>query len=80
MKNYTIIFVWMSNNKLAINANKTEVIQFSTRPEQQINVHIGQLDISASSCVRSLGVHLDEKLTSKIFASNATMLFIALGM
>ena len=37
------IFVWMSNNKLAINANKTELIQFSTRPEQQINVHIGQL-------------------------------------
>ena len=53
----------MKENQLTLNADKTELVYFSSRDELEPKVTFnGNLIKSAESC-RYLGIHLDSKLT-----------------
>ena len=60
------IVSWMNNNMLKINADKTEVILFSSKSNQKhvetISVKIGKEDIKPSTNVRNLGAFLDSEM------------------
>ena len=54
---------YLKENQLTLNADKTELVYFSTRDELEPKVTLnGNLIKSADSC-RYLGIHLDSKLT-----------------
>ena len=58
---------WMNMNKLKINENKTEFLIAGTS-QQHVKVLLDSLSVSgtiipASSCVKNLGVIIDEELT-----------------
>ncbi|XP_060604137.1 uncharacterized protein LOC132756992 [Ruditapes philippinarum] len=61
------IVTWMNNNMLKINADKTEVIIFTSQRNQQhvetITVTIGDENIKPSNSVRNLGAILDNNMT-----------------
>jgi hypothetical protein len=61
------IVTWMNNNMLKINADKTEVIIFTSQRNQQhvetITVTIGDENIKPSNSVRNLGAVLDNNMT-----------------
>jgi hypothetical protein len=60
------IVSWMNSNMLKINADKTEVIVFTSQKNENhiesISVKIGE-DIKPSKCVRNLGAFLDSKMS-----------------
>jgi hypothetical protein len=57
----------MNSNMLKINADKTEVIVFTSQKNEKhiesISVKIGGEDIKPSKCVRNLGAFLDSKMS-----------------
>ena len=59
--------VWMSNNYLKLNTDKTEAIPISTSaraaPFSNQSTVIGGLSIQFQSCVKYLGVKIDQSLT-----------------
>ncbi len=61
------IVTWMNSNMLKINADKTEVIIFTSQRNEKhvetITVDIGEETIKPSKCVRNLGVFLDSNMT-----------------
>ena len=61
------IVSWMNNNMLKINADKTEVIVFTSQRNEKyvesISVNIGEENIKPSKCVRNLGAMLDTNMT-----------------
>ena len=61
------IVSWMNSNMLTINADKTEVIVFTSQKKRKliesISVKIGGEDIKPSNCVRNLGYYLDSKMS-----------------
>ncbi len=60
------IVSWMNNNMLKINEDKTEVIIFSSKNNEQqvesLSITIGDETILPSKCVRNLGAFLDSKV------------------
>lgn len=60
------IVSWMNNNMLKLNADKTEVIFFTSQNNEKhietITVKIGDAEIKPSECVRNLGAFLDSKM------------------
>ena len=58
---------WMVTNKLKLNDDKTEVINFSSRfrPSSHVtpNLKIGECTVQSSSYVKNLGVYFEENLT-----------------
>ena len=61
------IVSWMNSNMLKINADKTEVIVFTSQKNEKhiesISVKIGGEDIKPSKCVRNLGAFLNSKMS-----------------
>ena len=59
---------WMSNNMLALNDSKTEVIRFSSkfvngnRP-RDCEIQVGDVNVHSSPAVRDLGVIFDSCMT-----------------
>ena len=70
----TEIVSWMNNNMLKINADKTEVIIFTSKNNQQhvetTTVNIGNETITPSSSVRNLGAFLDRNMTMEKHVSS----------
>lgn len=60
------IVTWMNENMLKLNADKTEVILFTSQNNEKhidsITVKIGDADIKPSGYVRNLGAFLDSKM------------------
>ena len=63
------IGIWMNNNKLKLNHDKTEFIIFgSSAQRKKLNLNAIQIDeslITASHSIRNLGFHMDEDLSLK---------------
>ena len=61
------IVSWKNSNMLKINADKTEVIVFTSQKNEKhiesISVKIGGEDIKPSKCVRNLGAFLNSKMS-----------------
>ena len=61
------IVAWMHANMLKLNADKTEVIVFSSKQNaaavEDLVVTVGSVDIKPTKCVRNLGAFLDTHLT-----------------
>lgn len=59
--------VWMQNNKLKLNENKTEVILFGTKKRinnlTNIRIRIGDVTITPTTVVKNLGVYYDQQLS-----------------
>ena len=68
------IKVWMNDNKLKLNDEKTELVIFATtRQLQNINfdsVNIGSTSVKKSSVARNLGIMYDENLNLKSHVNN----------
>ena len=58
---------WMHQNMLKLNADKTEVMLFSSKHNSRtmdtISVDMGNSSIASTSCVRNLGVMFDSNMT-----------------
>ncbi len=58
---------WMNRNMLKLNADKTELIVFSSQRNEKlvnsITIQIGEEKINSSKCVRNLGAFLDSNMT-----------------
>jgi hypothetical protein len=61
------ISTWMSNNKLKLNQNKTELIVFSskykTTDTSQMYINVGDSKVQAVDSVRNLGIILDKNMS-----------------
>jgi hypothetical protein len=59
--------MWMRENKLKLNENKTKVILFGTKQRlnrlENIRIRIGDAIIKPVACVKNLGVHYDQQMT-----------------
>ena len=60
-----IVRKWMSENKLKLNDEKTEVITFSSKykPCESVTLEIGDVSVPSAQVVRDLGVLFDQHLT-----------------
>ncbi len=55
---------WLSANKLLLNEQKTDVIELtSANMTESVEIKVGGQAIQAKTCVRNLGVHLDDTLS-----------------
>lgn len=59
--------VWVVQNKLQLNEDKTEILQIGSAPGIDLpsSVCVGQIDIPFCSAARNLGVTFDGELTLK---------------
>ena len=59
--------MWMGENYLKMNDDKTQIIYFQPRHDRvfEKNVRIGEFEIKPSSCIKNLGVKMDQMLTSE---------------
>ena len=64
-----VINNWMNENKLKMNASKTEFIMFGSRPQlnkcQSKEIDIAGDTVKTKQCIRYLGAYLDETLNFK---------------
>lgn len=71
---FTEIQNWMTQNKLQLNGNKTEVMLVGTKHRLSsisvTSVQLGQNTIPISDCVKNLGVHIDNTLSMQKFISH----------
>ena len=56
---------YLKENQLTLNADKTELLYFSTRDELEPKVTFNGNSIKSAESCRYLGIHLDSKLTSE---------------
>ena len=60
---------WMNQNRLKLNEDKTEFLIVGTAKQRAKmlfdSIHVGDVDIKSSACVRNLGVIIDAELTMK---------------
>jgi len=58
---------WMNANMLKLNAEKTEVIVFSSKHNSQhvsdVSIFVGNTNIKPSDCVRNLGAWFDSRMS-----------------
>ena len=70
----TEIVLWMNNNMLKINADKTELMIFTSQKNQKhvetMTVNIGNENIQPSNTVRNLGAMLDRNMTMEKHVSS----------
>ena len=69
------IRLWMSNNMLALNEGKTEVIRFSSKfvkgnQSRECDIQVGEVVVHSSPTVRDLGVLFDSCMSMKPHISN----------
>ena len=63
---------WMNLNRLKLNPSKTEFVLFGKQMlslSSSISLHVVDIDINSSPCIKYLGCYLDENLTFKKFVS-----------
>ena len=72
------IRVWMAENRLVLNGNKTEVIHFHSRHSRKMKIleelRVGITYIKPSPTVRDLGVFFDEYSTMSSHISNLSQI------
>ena len=62
---FTVLNIWFANNMLTLNFNKTHFIQFSCKPNNNINLSINYNNnhISNTQSIKFLGLVLDTNIT-----------------
>ena len=68
----------MLSNKLKCNAEKTEMIVITPSRSAslgQVSVSIGGMDIQGRDCIRTLGVHQDNRLTMERHVNQLTCIY-----
>ena len=67
--------VWMSNNKLKLNDDKTEVLLIQTKTsfkscEKPSSIHVGNVEVSFSASARNLGYFISDNMSIDAHVTN----------